>query len=70
MMDDSPAAASYIPTSMAATILSIESQVKSLAIMLLAPSLGLLVDKWAFAPLGITGLMICLSILLTFYRSK
>ncbi|KPL09960.1 hypothetical protein AMJ71_04915 [candidate division TA06 bacterium SM1_40] len=38
-----------------ATVLSIESQAKTLATMIIAPTLGLAVDHWGFWPVGFIG---------------
>ena len=55
---------------MSATILSIEAQSKSLATIILAPLLGLLVDTVAnFSPVGIVGTCIAVAILLA-YRGE
>ncbi len=55
---------------MSATILSVEAQSKSLATIVLAPLLGLLVDKIGnFSPIGIVGTCIAVVILLV-YRGK
>ena len=55
---------------MGATILSIEAQSKSLATIILAPLLGLLVDSVGnFSPVGIVGTCIAIAILLT-YRGE
>ncbi len=55
---------------MSATILSIEAQSKSLATIILAPLLGLLVDSVSnFSPVGIAGTCIAVAILLA-YRGK
>ncbi len=52
---------------MSATILSIEAQSKSLATIILAPLLGLLVDGVGnFSPIGIVGTLICIAILVTY----
>ena len=51
---------------MGATVLSIESQAKSLATMLIAPVLGLTVDLvGAFWPVGVAGVLIATGIILT-----
>ncbi|RKU29966.1 MFS transporter [Candidatus Poribacteria bacterium] len=53
---------------MSATILSIEAQSKSLATIILAPLLGLLVDLVGnFSPVGIVGTCIALAILLAYH---
>ena len=53
---------------MSATILSIEAQSKSLAIIILAPMLGLLVDLAGnFSPVGIVGACIAIAILLAYH---
>jgi len=53
---------------MSATILSIEAQSKSLATIVLAPSLGLLVDLAGnFSPVGIVGACIAVAILLAYH---
>ena len=55
---------------MGATILSIEAQSKSLATIMLAPLLGLLVDTVGnFSPVGIVGICIAVAILLA-YRGE
>ena len=55
---------------MSATILSIEAQSKSLATIILAPLLGLLVDSIGnFSPVGIVGTCIAVAILLA-YRGE
>lgn len=55
---------------MSATVLSIEAQAKSLATIVLAPSLGWLVDVvGGFWPVGVIGTLISLAILLV-YRDK
>lgn len=55
---------------MSATVLSIEAQAKSLATIVLAPSLGWLVDVvGGFWPVGVVGTLISLAILLV-YRDK
>ncbi len=55
---------------MSATILSIEAQSKSLATIILAPLLGLLVDSVGnFSPVGIVGTCIAVAILLA-YRGE
>ena len=55
---------------MGATILSIEAQSKSLATIILAPLLGLLVDAVGnFSPVGIVGICVALVILLA-YRGE
>ena len=55
---------------MGATILSIEAQSKSLATIMLAPLLGLLVDTVSnFSPVGIVGICIAVAILLA-YRGE
>ncbi len=54
---------------MSATILSIESQSKSLAMIVLAPLLGWLVDRVGnFSPVGIVGTCIAIAILLVYHR--
>ena len=54
---------------MGATILSIESQSKSLAMIVLAPLLGWLVDRVGnFSPVGIVGTCIAIAILLVYHR--
>ena len=53
---------------MSATILSIEAQSKSFATIILAPSLGLLVDMVGnFSPVGIVGACIAVAILLAYH---
>lgn len=55
---------------MSATVLSIEAQSKSLATIVLAPSLGWLVDRvGSFWPVGVVGTLIAVAILLV-YRGK
>lgn len=55
---------------MSATVLSIEAQAKSLATIVLAPSLGWLVDVvGGFWPVGVVGTLISLAILLV-YQNK
>ena len=55
---------------MSATVLSIEAQSKSLATIVLAPSLGWLVDRvGSFWPVGVVGTLITVAILLV-YRGK
>ena len=55
---------------MSATVLSIEAQSKSLATIVLAPSLGWLVDRvGSFWPVGVVGALIAVAILLV-YRGK
>lgn len=55
---------------MSATVLSIEAQSKSLAMIVLAPSLGWLVDRvGSFWPVGVVGTLIAVAILLV-YRGK
>ncbi len=58
----------HTPPEMGATILSVESQSKSIATMFLAPLLGLLIDLYGFWPLGLVGTLITLLILFSFYR--
>lgn len=54
---------------MSATILSIEAQSKSLATIILAPSLGWMVDTIGnFSPVGIVGTCIAIAILLVYHR--
>ena len=54
--------------SMSATILSIEAQSKSLATIILAPLLGLLVDSIGnFSPVGVIGTAIAIAILITYH---
>jgi len=53
-----------------ATMLSIESQSKSVGTMLFAPLIGRLVDQFGFLPLAFFGLFISLSIMLRFYRKS
>lgn len=55
---------------MSATVLSIEAQAKSLATIVLAPSLGWLVDVVdGFWPVGVIGTLIALAILLVYRNS-
>lgn len=55
---------------MSATVLSIEAQAKSLATIVLAPSLGWLVDVvGGFWPVGVIGTLIALAILLVYRNS-
>lgn len=55
---------------MSATVLSIEAQAKSLATIVLAPSLGWLVDVvGGFWPVGVIGTLIALAILLAYRNS-
>lgn len=60
----------YAPGEQSATVLSIESQTRGMATMTMAPLLGLAVDYWGFTPLGMFGLLVCLPVLLVFYRKK
>ncbi len=54
---------------MSATILSIEAQSKSLATIVLAPLLGLLVDRVEnFSPVGIVGTCIAVAILIAYHN--
>jgi hypothetical protein len=53
---------SYSKKENTATLLSIESQVKSLFIIVSAPLLGLLLDIFGLWPVGAFGLIICLAI--------
>jgi len=58
----------HAPAEESATILSIESQSKSLATILLAPLLGYAVDQFSFLPLGICGIAVSSLIGFQFYR--
>lgn len=58
----------YAPPEMGATILSIESQSKSVATMVFAPILGFLVDQLGFWPLGVLGMSVSILVLILFYQ--
>lgn len=56
---------SFSDTSKGATILSIESQAKSIFTMIVAPLLGFIVDCCGFWPVGVLGAIIALAALMT-----
>jgi len=58
----------HAPSEKTATILSIESQSRSTATMLLAPAMGWIIDQYGFWPLGALGLAVSLTMLMSFYR--
>ncbi len=68
----------YSDEAMGATVLSIESQAKSLSTMVIAPVLGLLIDitrnqgigASEFWPIGVFGLLITLGFFLTARKTK
>ena len=58
----------YAPSEKTATILSIESQSRSAAAMILAPAMGWIIDQFGFWPLGALGLLVSITMLASFYR--
>ena len=55
----------YSDTSKGATILSIDSQAKSIFTMLIAPVIGFAVDQWGFWPVGMLGAIIATAAIFT-----
>lgn len=64
--------ACHVKSKQMATVLSMESQSKTLGATIAAPVLGVLVDsvagQFSFLPVGVMGLIICLILLMRFYK--
>ncbi len=66
--------ACHVKSQQMATVLSMESQSKTLGATIAAPVLGVLVDnvggQFSFLPVGVMGLIICSLLLLRYYRTS
>jgi MFS family permease len=60
----------YSSPEMGSTILSIESQLKTLSVAIAAPVMGFVVDLWGFWPLAPLGIFVSIAILLTVEKEK